>query len=152
MKLFYPGSIAVSFASLMLLQTVLADELVNISEIEDCQSITAKSERLLCYDTVAGGGVFNEQKLQEVQEENFGNKDKEPEVSIDRVSVTIVKVSKSSSGRYYFYTDDGKAWKQSNTGRWTLKAPFKAEIKAGMMGSFFLVTEGGKSERVKRVK
>ena len=152
MKLSHPGTIAVSFACALLMQPVLAEELVNITEIEGCQDIAAKSERLLCYDTVAEGGVYNEQKLQEVQKESFGNNEQVPEVTIDRLDVTIVKVSRSSSGRYYFYTEDGQAWKQSTTGRWTVKAPFQAEIKTGMMGSFFLVTEGGKSERVKRVK
>jgi hypothetical protein len=141
-----------SLVSLLLLQPLLADEFVNISDIEDCRGITASAERLLCFDTVADGGVFNEQKLQQVQEENFGSKEAAPVVSVDKVTVTVVRITKSSTGVHYFYTDNDKAWKQSNGGRWTVKAPFEAEIKKGLMGSFFLVTEGGKSERVKRVK
>jgi hypothetical protein len=146
--IFLPTSLVLLF----LLQPLLAEGPVNISDIAGCKGIAAKAERLLCYDTVAEGGIFNEQKLQQVQEENFGKTDAPTEISADEVSVTIVRVSKSSAGTHYFYTDDGKAWKQSNAGNWTVSAPFDATVKKGLMGSFFLVTEGGKSERVKRVK
>lgn len=141
-----------SLLALALLQPLRAEEPVNVSDIEGCQGIAAKAERLLCYDTIAEGGIFNEQKLQQVQEENFGKSDAPPEITADEVGVTIVRVSKSSAGTHYFYTEDGKTWKQSNSGKWTVSAPFEATIKKGLMGSFFLVTEGGKSERVKRVK
>ena len=145
--------VALSFISLALPVSLLADEFVNISEIKECRGIAATAERLLCYDTVADGGIFNEQQLQQVRKENFGKTEEQPaEVSIDRLAVTIVRISKSASGTYYFYTEDGAAWKQSNSGRWSLKAPFQAEINAGLMGSFFLVAEGGKSVRVKRVQ
>lgn len=147
-----PRVLVVPMVSLLLLPPLLANELVNISDIRDCRGVTGSAERLLCYDTVADGGVFNEQKLQQVQEDNFGKVETQPEVSVDQLTVTITRVTKSSTGVHYFYTEDGKAWRQSNGGRWTVNAPFEANIKKGLMGSFFLVTEGGKSERVKRVK
>jgi len=136
----------------MLMQPLLADEFKNISDIKECRAIAAKAERLLCYDTVADGGVFDEQKLQQVQIENFGSEKTQPDISVDQLTVTIVRVQKGSTGIYFFHTADGKAWKQSNRANWSLKVPFQAEIKAGALGSFFLVTEGGKSVRVKRVR
>lgn len=138
--------------SLLLLQPLLADEFVNITDVEDCRGIPASAERLLCFDTVAGGGVYNEQKLQEVQKENFGAQAEETVVSADEITVTIVRVTENSAGIHFFYTEDGKAWRQNGSGRWSMQAPFEATIKKGVMGSFFLKTEGGKSERVKRVK
>lgn len=161
MKLFWQRIVAVLFigslllglgVSQMLMQPLLADELMNVSDIKECRGIAAKAERLLCYDTVADGGIFNEQKLQQVQIENFGSKKRQPDISVDRLTVTIVRVQKGATGIYFFHTADGEAWKQSNRGNWSLKVPFQAEIKAGVMGSFFLVTEGGKSVRVKRVR
>lgn len=138
---------------LMLAQVVNADELTNISDFKECRAIEAKAERLLCYDTIADGGVFNEQQLQQVQKENFGSREKPAEVvSVEQLAVTIVNVKKSATGIHYFYTDDGAVWKQSNSGRWNIKVPFEAEIKSGKMGSFFLVSESGKSVRVKRVR
>ena len=74
------------------------------------------------------------------------------DISADELSVTITRVKKDGSGIHYFQTSDGQVWKQRNAGAWSLKVPFEAEIKKGMMGSFFLVNEGGKSTRVKRVK
>lgn len=141
-----------SAVSLMLLQPLLADEFKNISDIKECRAIESKAERLLCYDTVADGGIFNEQKLQQVQEENFGITERQADVSVDQVTVTIVRVTKSATGVHYFYTADGAAWKQSSGRKWNVKAPFEAEIKTGMMGSFFLAAEGGRSTRVKRVR
>ena len=137
---------------LVLLSPLMADEFENISDFKECRVIEAKAERLLCYDTVADGGVFNEQQLQQVQKENFGIKEEQSNVSVDQLTVTIVRVSKSATGIHYFYTADGAAWKQSNGRKWSVKAPFEAEIKSGMLGSFFLAIEGGKSTRVKRVK
>ena len=41
---------------------LLADELVNITDFEGCQAIPNDKARLLCYDTVAKGGIYNEEK------------------------------------------------------------------------------------------
>lgn len=138
--------------SQLLLQPLLADELVNVTDMKDCRPIAAKTERLLCYDTVADGGVFNQQELEQVQKESFGNSKTEPEVTVDQVIVTIVKVQKGANRMHYFHTADGTVWRQTNAGNWKVKAPFQASIKSGIMSSFFLVAEGGKSTRVKRVR
>lgn len=148
MKTLFQLAAAVS----LFLQPVLAEAPAEISEFAGCRTIAEDAERLLCYDTIADGSIYNEQKLQQVQKENFGNAEKKSEVSTDRLEVTVVRVRKADTGIHYFYTADDKVWKQLNRGNWTIKAPFQAEIKAGMLGSYFLVTEGGKSVRVKRVK
>ncbi len=131
---------------------VLADELVNISDITQCRAVKSDAERLLCYDTIADGGIFNEQKLSEVRKDNFGDLDGPAEITTDRLAVTISRVTRSATGIHYFYTADGAVWKQSTARKWNVKAPFEAEIKAGSMSSFFLVAESGKSTRVKRVR
>lgn len=133
-------------------QPLLADEFMDISDIKECRMIEAKAERLLCYDTVVDGGVFNEQQLQQVQAENFGSNKKEVDISVDILTVTIVRVQKDAYGIHYFYTSDGKVWKQGTRGSWSLKPPFEAELKSGVLGSFFLVAKDSHSIRVKRVK
>ena len=136
----------------VLTQPLLADEPVNVSNIMDCRTIKANAERLLCYDTIADGGIFNEQQLKQVQRENFGSKEKKQEISIDKLTVTIVRIQKNVNGLRYFITSDGQAWKQQDSGNYGSTVPFEAEIKAGMMGSFFLINEGGRGIRVKRVR
>ena len=139
-------------ASLFLGQAVLAEEFVAITDIEGCREIKADAERLLCYDTIADGKVFSQKQLQQVQKENFGIRKTEPVISIDQLMVTIVDIQKASNGIYFFHTSDGSVWKQSSKGSWNLPVPFQAEIKSGMLGSYFLVAETGKSTRVKRVR
>lgn len=158
---------------------LLAEELMNITDIKDCQGISGDAERLACYDTVSRGETFNEQQLKQVQIEQFGSsklrKPAEPEppapkesastttqpasspspktkVSVDEINVTVVRVKKDGLGIHYFQTSDGQVWKQQNATAWSLTVPFGAKIEKGLMGSFFLVNEGGKSTRVKRVR
>ena len=135
-----------------IVQPLLADEYVNVTDFQDCRPIKGKAERLLCYDTIADGGIFNEQQIRQVQEETFGSNDKETEISIDELTVTIERVEIDNKDKRYFYTTGGQVWKQQKPGRYPSKVPFKAELKSGVMGSFFLVNESGRSIRVKRVK
>lgn len=134
-------------------QAVLADTPVNVKDITKCRSIDGKAERLLCYDTIADGGIFNEQQLQQVRVENFGSKKKVTDVSVDELTVSITRIQKDVNGLRYFQTSDGQVWKQQNMGSWSSKVPFDAEIKAGTLGSFFLKEKGGKrSIKVKRIR
>ncbi len=186
----FPGTaLLVLLVSQMFALPLMAAELKNISEIEGCRAIKSEKERLLCYDTVLDGGIFNEEKVEKVKVEEFGSEKmskppaaapaEKPEPapapvadapaaaatakpsqapaskisdSGDRLSVTIVRSKKDDFGFYYFQTDDGQVWKQINARKWSASVPYDATIKKGILGSFFLVTEGGISTRVKRLK
>ncbi|MDH4055613.1 MAG: type VI secretion protein [Gammaproteobacteria bacterium] len=132
-----------------MMQPLLADESAEIDSVNDCRAISGDAERLLCYDTVVDGGTFDQKQA---EKENFGTSKSQPESAVEKLVVTIVRVQKSDSGIHYFHTADEQIWKQVNRGNWSLDVPVQAEIKSGLMGSFFLVTEGGKSTRVKRVQ
>ena len=92
--------VAVPFCCLLTFaQTPMADEIADITNFKECRAIEAKAERLLCYDTIADGRVFNEQQLQQVQKENFGTRERRTEeVSVDKLAVTIVTVNRSATG------------------------------------------------------
>jgi len=207
MKSLLQKAVAVPFFSTLLISLsvsqmfmlpLLADELVNITDIKGCRGIKSDIERLSCYDTVNDGGVFNEEKQREVRVEDFGSetmpKAPPPEpapapvsapapvtttdsssapvsepvaevtpvqeaapaagkvISADELDVTIVRLKKGNGGIYYFQTSEGQVWKQQNAVSWNIKAPFEARIKRGVLNSFFLIHEGGKSTRIKRVK
>jgi hypothetical protein len=132
-----------------LMQPLLADESSEVNNVNDCRAIKGDAERLLCYDTVVDGGIFDQKQA---ETENFGVSKNQPASDVEKLVVTIVRIQKSDSGIHYFHTADEQIWKQVNRGSWSLDVPVQAEIKSGMMGSFFLVTEGGKSTRVKRVQ
>ena len=152
-RILFFGSVLLGLGLMQMpVQPLLADEPVNVSDIDGCRAVKGKAERLLCYDTVADGGIFNEQQLKQVQVENFGSKEKKPEISVDILAVTIVRIQKDAAGLRYFQTSDGQVWKQKEPASWSSKVPFEAELKAGMMGSFFMVNDRGRSIRVKRVR
>lgn len=163
------------------IQPSKADEFENITDIKDCRAISNEQERLLCYDTVMDGGIFNEQQVRQQKVEVFGSRtmaSPEPAAaeptnpstqsemakttpaptketkkdSSDNLTVTIVKTKKDGNGFYYFQTAEGQVWKQQNATRWTISTPFQADIRAGAMGSFFLEVEGSRGTRVKRVR
>jgi hypothetical protein len=166
---------------------IMAEELKNISDIQGCRAIKGEKDRLLCYDTVLDGGIFNEEKVEQRRVEEFGSEKmpkppaaqpepapapapvaevpaeaitekpaqaSTPKISDsgDRLAVRIVRSRKGNYGVHYFQTADGQVWKQQNASHWTDSAPYDATIKKGILGSYFLVTEGGKSTRIKRVK
>lgn len=133
-------------------QPLLADEYINVTDFRSCRAIKGEAERLLCYDTIADDGVFNSQQFRQVQQESYGIKQQTQESSIDQLGVTIVRVQKDVSGTRYFQTDDGKVWKQQDSGHYPSRVPFEAQVKSGMFGSFFLVTDSRRAIRVKRVK
>jgi hypothetical protein len=163
--------------SVLSLSPLLAQEPVNITDFKGCQAIENNKARLLCYDTVANGGIYNEEKHQEVIVEEFGaDKMRKPEEvrqapppvepasagrttppspvsdSSDRLVVTVTRVKKDANGYHYFQTEDNQVWKQQNAGAWGTQAPFEATLKKGMFSSFFLVNEEGMSTRVKRLR
>lgn len=166
--------------SLFIASPLLADELVNITDFEGCQAITNDNARLLCYDTVAKGGIYNEEKRREAVVEEFGadkmrkppeekpapapaqpaasttaprsTPARPPASSSDLLAVTVVRVKKDTKGFYYFQTADNQVWKQQNAGAWPIKAPFEATLKKGVFSSFFLTTQAGRSTRVKRLR
>lgn len=145
MRLLLPLSVL----SVMPLQPSLAEESENISEVKDCRAIAADAERLRCYDTTVEGGVHNEKQS---QLEQFGKPEKPAEPATDQVSVTIVRIQTRQDRKHYFHTADGAVWEQTGRGSWNLAVPFDARIKKGALSSYFLVAEGGKATRVKRVR
>lgn len=159
-------SVLAALATIFLpMQSTQGDEAEGIRDIKECRAIEAGARRLLCYDTVIDGGVFSAAPLQVAQQADIESVEERPAAPAvretaaeqpaetpDRVGVTIVRVQRASSGTHFFFTDSGEVWKQSGRGSWSLTVPFDAEIKKGALGSSFLVSEGGRSTRIKRVR
>ena len=138
-------------------------------DLSRCGSIEDDAKRVACYDEISGRQSTAKDVTMEaapsssapaaaeseeyapltadVGAESLDGADKDKPV---RGHVTSCR--KDSFNDYFFYFDNGQVWKQRNAGGWSSEVPFEAEIKKGLMSSFFLVNEGGKSTRVKRVK
>jgi len=89
-----------------------------------------------------------------VTDENYGLKEKRPPQEANTLQVTVTSVSKNLSNRFVFETESGQIWLQTDQRRARFEdTPFKAEIRPGSMGSFFLKPDSSTvSVRVRREK
>lgn len=123
-----------------------ADDAPAHASPETCRAIAADADRLACYDELTRSDAWAAPcDLARHSAPDSGT-------PAERTSVMIVRIQISENKVRYFHTESGEVWKQTDRGSWNLAVPFQADLKPGRLGSFFLVTEGGKSARVKRVK
>ena len=126
-----------------------AEEPSDIAEFQECRAIATDARRLRCYDAIADGGVYREAGPEETGREDLDASAIDDTPPVDRLNV--VRIQKGENRVHYFHTADGVVWRQTGRGSWNLAVPFDAVIKKGALGSYFLVTEGGKATRVKRI-
>jgi len=146
----------VVFSSLVWCSSVLgAETLIECSKIED------SSERVACYDKLAGRVEekmeesypgTTEQRVeamkQSITEEVVGDTAKVPEV----LTLEIKSVQRDRNRRVTYVTTDGRYFKRSNEAKTTFKVGDKLRIEDGMMGSKFLVRDDGKKNKVSEVQ
>ena len=88
-----------------------------------------------------------------VADENYGLKEPSPQED-DTLQVIVTSVSKNLKNRFLFATEGGQVWLQTDQRRALFEdTPFKAEIRPGSMGSYFLKADSSTvSVRVLREK
>lgn len=89
-----------------------------------------------------------------VADESYGLKEPRPPQEANSLQVTVTTVRKNLSNRFIFETEGGQIWVQTDQRRARYEdTPFKAEIRPGSMGSFFLKPDSSAvSVRVRREK
>lgn len=139
----------VSFSSALGAETLL-----------DCSRIEDATDRVACYDKLAGRV---EEKLEEtyegtteervearndsIAEEVVGAKEPAPEL----LMLEIKKVQRDRNRRIIYLTTDGRAFRRSTGSTITFKAGDKCTMKSGVMGSVFLIREDGRKNKVKEL-
>lgn len=149
---------------------------VSTATVYACADISADADRLACYDTAVGrlkaaeetGEVMTvtRDEVEEVKRESFGfslpslpkmftgGGDKKSD-EIDEVTLAVARVSKSPTGAFLVYLENGQVWEQIDT-----KSVFYSEkagvdtatIKSAAMGSFRMQLDSGSFFRVRRVQ
>jgi len=130
-----------------------------------CADVKKGKRRLECYDTVLEAQHPEMFKKMEAvrkleQREDFGaptpaagSQDAD---KLQRLEVVIVDFSRTKHGKWTLTTDTGQIWRQAdnlNLPPRAPKRPFNASIKRGILGAFYLITEGSKRAiKVKRLK
>ena len=126
------------------------------SDAEAAASSVSKNQNATSPPAAAATPVITEPVITDdapVADENYGLKEPSPKED-DTLQVTVTSVSKNLKNRFLFATEGGQVWLQTDQRRALFEdTPFKAEIRPGSMGSYFLKADSSTvSVRVLREK
>lgn len=126
----------------------------------DCSRIEDATDRVACYDKLAGrveeklGEPYEgtteervEARNDSIAKEVVGAKEPAPEL----LMLEIKKVQRDRNRRIVYLTTDGRAFRRSEGSRITFKAGDKCTMKSGVMGAVFLVRDDGRKNKVKEL-
>lgn len=147
------------------------------SALYACAANTDGAARLACFDAEVArlkaaetGGevaVVSREEVRQAEREVFGlagadspalaavkPKVAAAETELREVTLDFVTIEKKLDGKLRLVTADGQVWVQTDAtdARVRGKGPWKAEIKEGLMGSYFLKVEGGRAIKARREK
>lgn len=123
-------------------------------ESHPCAAVAGSSERLACFDKSFPPGPQATAALAEASRQNFGLVQKKETVKgAEQIDAALAAVTYASGGLRLFEFDNGQVWRETEVNRMgMLKKGDKVTIREGALSSFLLITPGGASIRVKRVK
>lgn len=122
-----------------------------------CASVTEPAARLACYDK-AFPPADDALTLAEKARRDFGlNQADEPEpmeaAEPDSIEATVASVSGNPGSGRVIRLDNGQAWRQTeSTSMGMISAGDRISIRNAAFSSHMLVTQGGASLRVKRIR
>ena len=146
-----------------------------VQALTDCRKLTDDAARLACYDKAAGAFdqaeakgdivVVDREQATAVRRQAFGftlpslslfdrgDKGQKAE-PLDRVSGTLARAYRQSSGRWVMELEDGAVWTQTDIEDLPrgAKTGSKVEIRKAAMGSFFINVDGQRAIRASRSK
>ena len=130
-----------------------------MSELKACRGLSDIEERLACYDKIgkkepAAEAVPVEPQAPEVQsattEESFGLPKTEEQLT--SIQAKVVRCGYSNNRRFYFYLDNGQAWKYLGSKRLRYKNCDSAATLSEDRIGFKLRMTGEPAFRVQRVR
>jgi hypothetical protein len=146
-----------------------------IQKLIDCRALTDNVARLACFDTTAAAldqaeakgdiVVVDKEQVKEVRKQAFGfslpslnvfnrgdKAEREPE--LDRITATLARAWRTSSGKWVMELEDGAVWVQSDTEPLPrgAKAGSRVEIRQAALGSFLINVDGQRAIRANRSK
>ena len=124
-----------------------------LAEIARCSGITQSSERLACFDRVAGRA----KQAAAPRPEDFGKPAPRP-AEITELNATVRELAKTARGRAVFVLDNGQTWRQLDADSTEVLEPLRGQamkvtIARGLFDSYNLTVEGRNGLiRVRRVQ
>jgi hypothetical protein len=115
--------------------------------VEACATHQDDGARLRCFDELAA--ALPKEKPTEPPPVAEGSRPKPPPIQ----SAKIVSVSQPDHRYYRIVLDNDQVWQETeHLADVELAAGQAVRIKAGVLGSFYLISESGRSTRVRRIR
>jgi hypothetical protein len=142
-------------------------------KVAACRKITDSTERLACFDNAVAAleaaekagdvVVVDRSEIHEAKRQAFGlqnvdalkifNRGSRPEV-VDKISGVIARASQDGDGKWVLTTQDGQVWSQTEAETFypDPKPGDQIEIRAGLLGSYFLKINHHVSFKAQRIQ
>ena len=121
------------------------------SDKQPCSQIPDDAERLACYDKTFPPGPFDKAAVAAAGAKSFGKSEKKSTAS--SIQAGVVSIKYLVRNQRQFTLDNGQVWYETDKGQSVnVKVGDKITIKDAAMSSYLLITPGGASIRVKRLK
>ena len=140
-----------------------------LQAVFDCRAVAAEAERLACFERTVGAlqtalaanrvVVVDSEQARAARREAFGfslpslnifNRVEGGE-EIDEATFTVASASRDG-GLWTIRMDNGQVWRQTQVapGYMNVRKGAKAEIRRGLLGSYFMNVDGGRALKVLR--
>jgi hypothetical protein len=121
------------------------------AEKQPCSQIPDDAERLACYDKTFPPGPFDKAVVAAASAKNFGKSEKKSTAS--SIQSGVVSIKYLVRNQRQFTLDNGQIWYETDKGQQVnVKVGDQITIKDAALSSYLLITPGGASIRVKRLK
>lgn len=121
------------------------------SEKQPCSQIPEDAERLACYDKTFPPGPFDQAAVAAASAKSFGKSEKKSTAT--SIQASVVSIKYLIRNQRQFTLDNGQIWYETDKGQSVnVKVGNQITIKDAALSSYLLITPGGASIRVKRLK
>jgi hypothetical protein len=121
------------------------------SDKQNCAMLPDDAERLACYDKAFPPGPFDQAAVLAATAKNFGKSEKKSSAS--SIQSGVVSIKYLVRNQRQFTLDNGQIWYETDKGQSVkVKIGDQVTIKDAAMSSYLLITPGGASIRVRRLK
>lgn len=143
-----------------------------LQQVYACASITGEAERLACYDAAVGSlqqaetqgriVAVDREQVQELERDSFGfslpsmsrifSRESAPtEERIERIELTVERITRYADGRHAFIMSNGQTWTQIEPQSVSnVDVGDNIAVRRASLGSYMLSPVRGRAHRVRR--
>jgi hypothetical protein len=155
--------------SMLISQSVLAQEAELADKVQACSNISENQSRLSCFDALTDKNSLavellsqsvaieksplNEQQIDNFSKDHVKKTSDELAKEINSITLSISTLSKTIRGQWNVTFSNGQKWQQKDTTKLSLKQGDVVVLTKGALGSVYMQKENTKKRiKVKRLK